>query len=340
MKEKLLFIGHYYHKKTKSCDFFIEILKEKYDVTVFFDESHGTDTSIISKTIKDYKNIVFWQIMPKPDLIKDIKAKNVTLCPMFDQIFVLTFEQWKIYRNFKIVNFSKFLHNRLKFSGFNSFYAKYFIEPKQFLVGDARQVFFWHRVADISVKNVLALFKKGDFSIHIHRAIDPGHNSELPLAEDIEKYNITISDWFDKKEEMINCIAEKGIFIAPRIREGIGMSFLEAMAMGKAVIANNEPTMNEYIVHNKNGYLCNFSKIAPIKFKNIAKVQKKAYKTVQKGYKKWLKRKPALLNFIEKAAPKDKINYLSPSVYDLLGRQLTKHKILDFFRKFYYIVIK
>ena len=46
-----------------------------------------------------------------------------------------------------------------------------------------------------------------------------------------------------------------GIYFAPRLYEGIGISFLEAMAMGKAVVAPDNPTMNEYVTHNVNGFL-------------------------------------------------------------------------------------
>ncbi len=42
------------------------------------------------------------------------------------------------------------------------------------------------------------------------------------------------------------------------------MSFLEAMAMGKAVVAADNPTMNEYLTHNVNGYLFNPEDPRPI----------------------------------------------------------------------------
>jgi glycosyltransferase involved in cell wall biosynthesis len=45
------------------------------------------------------------------------------------------------------------------------------------------------------------------------------------------------------------------VFVAPRRFEGIGLSFLEAMARGQVVIAENNATMNEYIVHDVNGLL-------------------------------------------------------------------------------------
>ena len=41
------------------------------------------------------------------------------------------------------------------------------------------------------------------------------------------------------------------VFISPRKQEGIGMSFLEAMSLGKYIIAINDSTMNEYILNKK-----------------------------------------------------------------------------------------
>ena len=45
------------------------------------------------------------------------------------------------------------------------------------------------------------------------------------------------------------------VYFAPRKYEGIGMTFLEAMAMGMCVVAENAPTANEYILSGKNGIL-------------------------------------------------------------------------------------
>jgi glycosyltransferase involved in cell wall biosynthesis len=40
--------------------------------------------------------------------------------------------------------------------------------------------------------------------------------------------------------------------MAPRRYEGIGMAFLEAMAMEMCVVAENQSTANEYILSGKN----------------------------------------------------------------------------------------
>ena len=48
------------------------------------------------------------------------------------------------------------------------------------------------------------------------------------------------------------------IFIVPRMFEGIGLTFLEAMASGMFVISSDTPIMNEYISHKNNGVFLPF----------------------------------------------------------------------------------
>lgn len=95
-------------------------------------------------------------------------------------------------------------------------------------------------------------------------------------------------------------IQECDIYIAPREYEGIGMSFLEAMAMGKAVIALNNPTMNEYIVNNQTGYLYDKNNPKPINFSNISNIRKNTHQYMKNGYKNWNKEKNKIIRLIKK----------------------------------------
>ena len=78
------------------------------------------------------------------------------------------------------------------------------------------------------------------------------------------------------------------------------MSFLEAMAMGKSVIAVNNPTMNEYIEDKKTGYLFDLKNPSEIDISNILKVQENAYKFMKDGYEKWKKDKYKIITFLKK----------------------------------------
>jgi len=193
------------------------------------------------------------------------------------------------------------LHEKLKSWGFESIYVKYFPKPQEFVPGNKNEVFFWQRLTNINIKNIINLFEKKDLKIHIHKAIDPNQEFIQPSREDEKKYQITYSEWFETREQMWDLIKKKGIYIAPRELEGIGLSFLEAMAMGKAVVAIDNPTMNEYIEHNKTGYLFDLSKPENIDLSNIENIQKNTYEFMQKGYAEWEKNKKKIIDFIEKA---------------------------------------
>lgn len=87
-------------------------------------------------------------------------------------------------------------------------------------------------------------------------------------------------------------------YIAPRDFEGIGMSFLEAMAMGRCVIAPNNPTMNEYITDGFNGILYELDNPKINKKYNIKSIQENTKKYIQQGYLKWSEEKNKILDYI------------------------------------------
>ena len=298
--KKLVYVGHSYHAKTKSTVFLIDYLKQFYDVTVILDESwQGKPSPDLSFVDESYLGIVFFQIPPSKEALENIRNDNLIYFPMYDGV-PHDFEFWDKYRNLKVINFSRTLHKKLIEWGLNSMYLQYFPEPPKFLSGNKNEVFFWQRLTRININTITPFFKKKKLKIHIHKAIDPGQEFIQPAKKDEKEFHITYSDWFETREEMWDLIKRKGIYIAPREFEGIGMSFLEAMAMGKAVIAVDNPTMNEYIKHGKTGYLFDFSNPKEIDLSNLEQVQKNTYRFMSEGYKKWEKDKPKIIDFIKK----------------------------------------
>lgn len=55
--------------------------------------------------------------------------------------------------------------------------------------------------------------------------------------------------------DFLAVLREANCMLAPRLAEGVGITLLEAMSQGCAVFAFDAPAMNEYIEHNRNGYL-------------------------------------------------------------------------------------
>ncbi len=313
--KKLFFSGHSYHQKTKSSEFFIDFLKEYYDVTVHFNNTWETgDVYNINLVTNDYDIVIFWQLIPSIDIFKDLKHKNIIFFPMYDGVS-RDFNWWYQYKNIKIVSFSKTLHNLLEKWGFNSFYIQYFIKPQEYNPIINNEVFLWQRRENINVTTVLRLFENKDIKLHVHKALDPEHNFTQPTKERERKYNITYSTWFDTKEEMQNLIKSKTFYIAPREEEGIGMTFLEAMAMGKIVIANNKPTMNEYIKDGYNGFLFDLKNPKPIEIKNIEQISSNVQTYITEGYNSWEKNKYSIINFLNSEARKHKTTIYSCTYY-------------------------
>ncbi len=307
--KKALFIGHSFHLKTKSSQFFIKLLQKKYELTfLWFDPYTNTYDGFEEAKKKDFDMLFLWQLRLEPDFLnKELSFKKAFFVPMydscsnFDGVNFLLFDP---YKEWGIVCFSKTMHEGLEKRGYNAIYIQYFPEPqKPTDWGDEESVFFWQRITNLNIRLVEKLLQ--DFkikNIHIHKAIDP--KQEFVEPSDKAKYHYTYSEWFDDKEEMNALMEKSAIYIAPRPFEGIGMSFLDAMANGRCVIAPNIPTMNEYIQNGVNGILYDYlspSKITPL---DIRELQHNALLTVQKGYKKWQKDQKRLFKWLEKKQKK------------------------------------
>ena len=100
-------------------------------------------------------------------------------------------------------------------------------------------------------------------------------------------------------ERMSNC----GIVIAPRRKEGIGMAFLEAMAMGKCVVAHNDATMNEYIKDGENGILFNIDDPRPISAAAVLRVLGNVGKSVAELRARWVEADNGVPAFVESLPP-------------------------------------
>ncbi|MCL1902678.1 MAG: glycosyltransferase [Alphaproteobacteria bacterium] len=301
-KQKMLFIDCEFHKKTKSVDFLVDIMKKDFDCDVMYDDCMETRTKFdISKyDFKKYDHVVFFQLLPTSRDLRKINHRSMFWFPMENIGFISKGRLRRRCRKLKIINFTKIGHKRCTELGGKSLPVQFFIKPGEFTPGDKSKVFFWQRVTDINIRNVARVLPDDTkLSIHLHTAIDPWHSYVQPRADMERKFNITYSEWFPNKSDLTDVIKGAGIYIAPRKMEGIGMSFLEAMSMGKAVIAHDASTMNEYIENGVNGYLVDFENPEPVDLSNIEWVQKNAFETAQFGYARWQNDKKKIVKFIK-----------------------------------------
>ena len=313
MKKRLLFIGFSFHEKTKSADFMIELLNDQFEVQVCNVDLFIRDPfNALEFFAGHYDVLVCWQVMPTAEaLMRQITFKHGVLFPMADGCpNVKKTEKWFRFRNFQIVCFSKQLHVQLTTAGFSSHYFQYFPEPKPVEDwGNPNSAFFWIRRQEVNCELVEYITRCIPVNhIHVHQAVDPGTSYTPPESKDNIGY--TFSNWMPKKEELTRIMSESSLYIAPRLKEGIGMSFLDAMAMGRCVIAVNHTTMNEYITHGVNGLLFELHPKSPISSADIRKLQKNAHETIKQGHLRWQRDQPRLIELIQEKPAMRKMSML------------------------------
>jgi len=301
-------VDHSFHQKSISSFFLIDLLKKHFEVKIIWDYAweggEGADLGEIDN--QECEIVILYQqiFFPESDL-KKIEGKNLILIPMYDSSGGRSDEFWRRYKNFKIISFSKYFHEKLQKIGLVSRYFQYFPPVKQFKIsnpiGGGLSGFFWQRTSKITWDHIRILIEQSDFKkFHIHTAVDPpGYPLVIPSNTEIKIYNITLSNWFSESNEYFKVINDANIYFTPRLNEGIGMSFLEAMAKGMCVVAPDNPTMNEYIVHGKTGLLYDPRNPKPLDFSNYQDICNNSREYIKKNYKVWVKNKRDIIKFIK-----------------------------------------
>lgn len=342
--KKGLYIGHFFHKKTQSTKFFIDILEKHYSIDFFWTSPFHATVEILNSDLieKEYDFIVFFQIILLPTHLDKFKCRNLIIIPMYDNDLGMTYANWSEYYKYKFIHFSKSLYNKLDFLGVNnSLYLQYAPKVEQKLINenihDKVNIFFWQRSDEINwglIKQIIA--KSQINSIHMHR-IEQNENRDLwfkkPSSEDIANYNITFSSWFETKNELLVKLQECDVFIAPRLYEGIGQAFLEAMAYGKCVLAPDTPTMNEYITHNVNGILFNPRNPSAVNLSDYKRIGENAKQYMQQIRLDWEDKQEDISTFINKSLEIKQNNDILENNIDKIKDSLGSLKfILDDFK--------
>ena len=308
MKNILFLNNSYNFNKTCSSRFMYEFLSEHYNVDLILEENGEIPYDEINK--KDYFAIVSYYYMAD---FSRLTCKNLIYFPMYDG-FVFCREKMKQLKNVKIANFCKFLHKQSIAFGFDSFNLQYFpeFEYKENVQKD--KLFYWQR-RNTSFSQLLKFFPEKIEDINcsktILHSVTDGDNEPFikPSDEEIKNYNIEITSWFENVSDLFNLLDSTKYYIAPRKQEGIGFSYMDAMARGCVIIAHNDRVMNEYIKDGYNGYLINFDKPKKIKFKNFEKIQQNSINTFKIGREKYLESLNELVKFIDKEPKIKKINF-------------------------------
>ena len=301
-KPSLLFVDHEFHKKTKSFQFLTSILEKEFAVsTLYVDADRPIDWEAL-KTPHEY--VVIGQMdFLAPFFIS--QGKKVVVVPMYDGSSGMPLDHWKLARQARYLNFSTFMHAQALSAECESLFVQYFPEPtknqmpKEF---KTLRAFFWQRRPEqwLNIKYVLRLLGSQVDTLHVHTPSDTGEpfdRSSLRRA----KCKVTTSEWFDTAEEFREIIDGCNIFVAPRLAEGIGHAFLEAMARGAIILANDQATHNEYITNWSNGILIS-EDLQSISFDregiSLMDISANAIETARLKHQLWKKSIPDILKFI------------------------------------------
>jgi hypothetical protein len=289
--KKLLFIGPKFHEKTGSTKFIINLLAPVYAIDFCsVDVVKGAKDHGLSKySAESYDVLLCFQVMLSPIDLKWLSFRSGVFFPMYDGCpSPRKTEKWFIYRDFKIISFSRKLYQGLINIGMSAEYIQYFPEPVSFdNYGCSNGVYLWNRREEIGLDCLYVVTSKLDVcKVHVHKVLDP--TQEFMSCDGASNVSLTYSDWYDQKEDMLSDVCKYAYYMAPRAREGIGMSFLEAMAAGRCVIAPNESTMNEYITDGVNGCLYDLKCPKPVEVINVLEIQNAAAEYMKEGYDRWM----------------------------------------------------
>jgi glycosyltransferase involved in cell wall biosynthesis len=298
----IAYIGHGYHEKTKSSQFMIEFLRQHArKVDLFFDYSTiggaGIDPDAIAQA--GYDLIVVWQMEPVAAWFAQRVPDRLVFVPMYDNARHSVAQFWLTFRKSRVLNFSHAWHEFLQPLEVPTLRVQYFPDPSAFSPVDfsAFHGFLWQRGQDIAwplVKRLSAGTAFASFTLHL--ALDPGcGESFIPNAEDMQAYNVTLSRWREDHAEIDEILAKSNIYFAPRLYEGIGMSFLEAMARGQCVVASDTPTMSEYMTHGISGLLYDQTNPQALDFSKAVEIGAAARRKVERGFAQWQRDQRELL---------------------------------------------
>ena len=305
---QIKFIGHSFHQQTKSSLFFIELLQRFGTVSFSWDESwklNGTSADLSDTDCYDL--VVVWQLEPVAIQAAKLGLRNLLIIPMYDSAKDLYPDQWRSLHSAKVLCFSSNLHERIQRYGHKySSYFQYYMNPQllpEITDFSGRRGFLWQRRKNLSWHEVAKLLGACQLdSFTLHCVLDPGEgDAVLPSQKEQKFHNIHTSTWFERQNDLYDLLAQSNLFFAPRLDEGIGMSFIEALSMGMPVVANDEPTMNEYIVDGVNGFLYRSNKISPLTLGNLddhKAMGRRAREIAFFGYERWISDQERLFDFL------------------------------------------
>jgi glycosyltransferase involved in cell wall biosynthesis len=301
---KVAFISSYRCQIAKSNDFLSELIAPHSTIEYWWDKSsyNGPAISVTDILRSSPDVVIIRQVGHCLEAFARSEHPNVVFIPTFNSCRSLPDSYWRTCTNIKVLAFSYTIHQHLQSLGVLTRRVQYFPDPSRFSCVDYSELrgFFGQRNEHLDWRHMRNLFENIRFErFTLHYANDQGSKAiASPSRRECRSHRIAITSWFENRADYLANLETSNLFIAPRLSEGIGLSFLEAMAMGMTVAASDQPTMNEYITHQVNGYLCDFSSLKSLDVDRFAEVGKRARESIEAGHICWRKESSKVLDFV------------------------------------------
>lgn len=269
---KICFVGHTFHGRTRSSEFFQAILRELGELTVLSsspDRIGPSDDPIVERYLAERFDLwVFWQTEYIAARLVPFGLRNAVIVPMYDGAADHPDGFFQQFVSSRFAAFSRELHRRLQTLECRSAVFEFWPEPEPEIVRsfapDTWSGYFWER-RPLGAPNAMSVIEQcralGIGRLHVHAAPDfppddpGGGGDDARFHGNVSGVQVMTSAWFDDPDPH-RSVARAPLFVfAPRHTEGIGMTQLEAMARGQIVVAADRPTANQYIGHLSSGIL-------------------------------------------------------------------------------------
>jgi hypothetical protein len=205
----------------------------------------------------------------------------------------------------RLISFSGRMHQHARRFGIESLPVQYFADPSPYPRRSREEkatVFFWDR-GDLPHDVIARLFVPDQVSRFIYRGILGRKATEPSLLARNYRMEYVPSQLLPR-DEYVRLVEAADVYVAPRRKEGIGLTFLEALAMGKCIVAYDDATMNEYITHGLNGFLFSDNGPFPLDLRKIRSMRAEIDKLRSDGYARWIEDTRAIPAFILRSPTK------------------------------------
>jgi glycosyltransferase involved in cell wall biosynthesis len=252
---RILLVDRIDHKTTKSFDFFAALLRRRFEVeTFYYDQSYRV--SIPREKIDWADAIVYLEFLPSRFRIAE-PGKRCVFVPMYDNEWGSRW-QWKRIADsgMAVVSFCGRITEHARKCGVKNLLDVRYALPPSPAPGDPRVAVLWDR-GQVGIDQIRKLFAPDDLDKLLLVRRPERDLAFEPVPEDFRTaYHVELHEsGFLPDEEYRALLSEPGVYVAPRFKEGIGMTFLEALAAGKLVVAHRDATMDESIEDGVDGRL-------------------------------------------------------------------------------------